>query len=762
MKMHKCKSIAITASLVAITWAVTANAQDQQSEPPKATASTEAPDVVDSANEIVVTASRRNEKVQNVPGTVTAISGEQLQKQGVQSFRDYVTLVPGLSQRDSGAPGFGTIIIRGLNSGPQQLTSTAAMYIDDAPFTASGYLSATAVLTPDPDIADLSQLEVLKGPQGTLFGANSLGGIVRIVTNHPDVNAFSGFAQAEGSTVDGGGQGYAVRGTLNVPIIEGTLAVRANGVYRRLPGWTDNVGLNIKDANTSTIKGGRFGVRFTPTENLTLDASVLIEDIDNNGGTAQDMLTGTLIPRTGRYTYRTKFETPSAAKYRLYSGSGSYDFGPVQLISTVNWSQYRTAIVSDYSESYLPYLRLAGLGAILPADGGIRGDISPNMDKFTAETRLVSERLGPIEFVVGGFYTNEHSTYSTTLTALNASNRPLTAPFDVVLRAVTTSDYEEVAGYANATFYLTDNFDVGGGVRVSHNKQFAQIGGPNAVNFYAPRPAQDFRFSDDVATYLATARWRPTPNVSLFVRAASGYRPGGPQTNSTPPAGAQTLIRSDSVWNYEAGVKSNLLGGRLTANASVFHIDWNDIQLNTNYGGTVLGGNGGKAKIDGFELELAMRPTSLLTIGANVGYTDARISNIDPAATAVMGARSGDQLPLTPDWTVSMTADHQVPFSEKVQGNLGGTLRFRSDMPNSFPGSLLDPNLKLPSLTTLDLRASVTFDKRYTLQLRGENIFNTYGLTSATTGAVYQGQPVPTIATTARPRTLVASISAAF
>jgi outer membrane receptor protein involved in Fe transport len=171
------------------------------------------------SNEIVVTASRRAERLQNVPSAITALEGSTLEAIGAQTFRDYSTLIPGLSQRDLGNPGQGTIIIRGLNTGPQSITNTAATYIDEAPFSASGFLSAGAILTPDPDIADLDRIEVLKGPQGTLYGANSLGGLIRIITTRPDASRFSGRVWGEATTVDGGDTGYAVRGSVNVPLV---------------------------------------------------------------------------------------------------------------------------------------------------------------------------------------------------------------------------------------------------------------------------------------------------------------------------------------------------------------------------------------------------------------------------------------------------------------------------------------------------------------------------------------------------------------
>lgn len=766
-------NLVIATSVLAITHASTACAQERpapaaQIDPaqPADGAATSQPAT---GNDIIVTASRRSEKLRDVPSAVTALDGEMLARIGVQNFQGYASLVPGLSQRDFGAPGLGTVIIRGLNSGGQQLTNTSATYIDDTPFTASGFLSAGALVTPDPDVADLSRIEVLKGPQGTLYGANSLGGLIRIVSNRPDTGRASGMIYAEGSTVDGGNQGYAVRGSINLPIATDTLALRVNGVYRRTPGFVDNVATGQNNVNQSTIKGGRAALRWTPTSDLTVDLSGLYQIIDNDGVASQDNVSGTLTPLYGRYKYSSRLTNASQIKYRLGSGTVNYDFGPVTLVGTASYAQYRTTLNSDYSTSYLPYLRLASplYAAALPANGNVGAAIQPDLNKFTAEARLISKRLGPIEFVAGGFYTSEHNTYGTYITAYGPTGVPLTGnfitgvPLANLLIATTLSNYQEEAGFINGTLYLSDNFDLGGGIRYAHNSQFAQTGGPNANSFYIPRATTSFNFSDNVTTYLGTVRWRPTPNVSVYLRAASGYRPGGPQTNSTPPPGAQTFVRPDTTWNYEGGVKATLLGGQLTIDASVYHIDWKDIQLNTLAGGTVLGANGGDAKVDGFELEMVARPTRLLTVSANAGYTNPRMSRVDAGVQAYLGVQTGDKLPLTPDWTVAMIADQIIPMGDRLKGNFGATLRFRSDMPSSFPGSITDPNIKIPSLTTLDLRAGLSFGN-YSVQLRAENVTNAFGYNTVSTPRLYAGQPVPTGGSVIRPRTFALAITAGF
>lgn len=736
---------------------------EQQTETTEASAGSQASGEAEPelfSSEIVVTASRRAERLRNVPSAITVLEGSTLEAIGAQTFRDYSTLIPGLSQRDFGNPGQGTIIIRGLNTGPQSITNTSATYIDDAPFSASGFLSAGSILTPDPDIADLDRIEVLKGPQGTLYGANSLGGLIRIITARPSTTTFSARGWGEVTTVDDGGTGYSLRGSVNLPLITDKLAVRANGVYRLAPGWTDNVLLGTTNVNDSVIKGGRLALRFTPTDRLTVDVGGIYQQIENRGVARQDNITGTLRPRDREYAYRALFDAESEITYRLLNGSFAYNFGAVSLISTASYGEYRTDLFSDASETFVPTLRAIGLGGIIPATAQVRGDVSPNMDKFTAETRLVSDRLGPIEFVLGGFYTDESNTYRANYFVSNAAGAPLPGPFNVLVRTTTLSDYREIAGFGNLTFYLTDQLDLTGGLRFASNEQDASTGGPGAVVFYAPRATANFRFEDDVTTYLATLRWRPTENISTFLRAASGYRPGGPQNNPTPPPGAQTEIRPDTTWNYEAGVRGRF--GIVNLSASVYRIDWDDIQLNTNFNGVVLQANGGEARVEGIEIEAVARPVRPLTVAANFGYTDARLRSVDAGVRSVVGAQDGDKLPLTPDWTAALITDYRTALSDSLDFNIGATLRHRSEMPSSYPNARLNPNIDVPSATTLDLRAGFDFN-RFTVQLRAENVTNELVYTTlATNYLVTPAIPVPTTASVGRPRYFTLAIGTRF
>lgn len=231
------------------------------------------------------------------------------------------------------------------------------------------------------------------------------------------------------------------------------------------------------------------------------------------------------------------------------------------------------------------------------------------------------------------------------------------------------------------------------------------------LRWYTSLPKLTFDFEDSSTTYLATMRWRPSNSISTYLRAASGYRPGGPQTNSNPPPGAPLVIEPDTVWNYEAGIKGSFFDGLLSANFAMYHIDWKDIQLNAlDASGVILQTNGGDAEVDGVELELVARPTSGLTLMLNGSYTDARIVSILPGVTSATGAREADQLPLTPEYTAALTADQRIPFGDRMTGLLGATRRYQPDVPNNYAASVSPAQRTLPSITTVDLRTGLEFD----------------------------------------------------
>ncbi|HET7316089.1 MAG TPA: TonB-dependent receptor, partial [Sphingomicrobium sp.] len=403
--------------------------------------------------DIIVTAQKRSERLLDVPQSVSVISGDTLEKQHAQSLSDYLTKVPSANIVESQA-GQTRIVLRGINTGG--VGPTVATYIDEAPFGSATSLANGGILTPDIDPFDLNRVEVLRGPQGTLYGANSLGGLVKFVTVAPDPGYFDGAAEMGVEDVHHGDLGWWGRAAANIPL--GTVAaVRASGYYRRDPGYIDDPHLG-DDVNDGKTYGGRLSFLVKPSAALRIRASVLAQNIRSNGTNTVDLDPVTLEPTEGELTHLRLIEEPNNVDYRLYNATIDYDFGPVTLLSATSYGTLDQATFLDASGVYGPLLTPA-LG--LPLGAGL--DQGMTQRRFTEEVRLASSGPGVVEWTVGGFYTHEKNRLSQNLFAiLDPSGDPVPG-LDGLVIVDLPSTYEEEAGFANATWHISPKFDLTAG-----------------------------------------------------------------------------------------------------------------------------------------------------------------------------------------------------------------------------------------------------------------------------------------------------------
>ncbi len=377
----------MSASMLAIGLGAT-NAAAQTAASPEAAKSTESAGVDD----IVVTASKRDQKLRDVPSAITVMTGETLGNLGVRSVRDYATLTPGLTVQEGSAPGYGKIFIRGLTTGTLQQSATTVYYIDEVPFTASSANGGGAFIAPDPELTDIDRIEVLKGPQGTLYGASSLGGVIRLVSKKPDVTGFSGSARAEMAVIDSGGFGYSASATINAPLVTDRLALRATGFYRRAPGFVDNVGTGSDNVNSSDYKGGRLALRWTPNTRLSVDVVGQMQDIDTRGPALQTTVAGTLTPDIGTRKFNNFFDAPTLVRYRLASLTAQYETDVGQIIATGAYLKSELQLQTDANTTYASYLPIfATAGFAYPTGTGVAIESKVHMEKKTAELRFVSK-----------------------------------------------------------------------------------------------------------------------------------------------------------------------------------------------------------------------------------------------------------------------------------------------------------------------------------------------------------------------------------
>ncbi|WP_411341632.1 TonB-dependent receptor [Sphingopyxis sp. J-6] len=672
-------------------------------------------------DEIVVTAQKRTQTLIDVPQSVSVVSAATLEQQGATGFADYLKNVPSL-QLVQGTPGQGRLVLRGINTGG--VASTVAVYVDETPFGSSTALANASELAGDFDSFDIARIEVLRGPQGTLYGASSLGGLLKFVTNEPSTAGFEGKALAGVEFTDGGDASYRGAAMINVPLGE-TLAFRASGSYRKQGGYIDSIGTagsNVR-ANINDFEnyGGRASLLWTPDTNLTVRLSALFQNLYVDAPGIVEADPATLKPLYGALSQSEYLPTFSNVKYRLYNGTIEYDFGGATLTSATSYGEQLQSFRADYT---------ANLSAVLGAY--VYFDQRTESRKWTQELRLASNGGDFIEWLVGGYYTHEKArifqNLKTAVPGTPGVLTPIDLPFELAVFQL-DSRYEEVAGFANATLHLAPWFDIDLGGRYSHNRQSADQVTDGVL--LGAGVIEDVRSSDNVFTWSVAPKIKFGTQASLYARVAKGYRPGGP--NVIPlgsPPGTPTTFEPDTVTSYEIGFKGDTADRSASIEAALYHIDWSDIQLAAVVNGFGVNVNGAGAKVDGAEIAATLRPTRGLTTSIGFTFTDARLSgDTDPLA---VGAVKGDRLPFTPKYAVNLNADYQWELASGVTASFGGSLRSLSRQSGGFDPAYLATYGHFPRINAyevIDLRAGLDFG-RYMISAYANNLTNSGGITS--------------------------------
>lgn len=614
--------------------------------------------------EIVVTAQKRSERLRDVPASISVLRGDMLERIGATSLADYATYAPGLTVNSGGTPGKTTIVLRGISTGGGgPLVGT---YLDDTPLGSSSGFARSASFQLDLLPYDLDRLEVLRGPQGTLYGASTMGGLLKYVLRQADPDKFElrmgGLTESTAST---GRPTWGGRAAVNVPLIDGVLAVRASGFYQDNAGWIDNPVRGIHNENSSTQKGGRVALFWQPAPNLKFRASALLQDINSDGNAVVQLNGTTLEPTFDKYSHAARLPEPFTQRLRYYSLSGDYDAGFATLTSATSWSNSRNHGVVDESSIYVPYFQLFDPAA--PSVGLADFDLDVRLHKFTQEVRLASPSGEHFEWLLGGFYTNEHVLNLQSIGAYDTQRVPVASitPFALVYWPTT---FKEYAAFGNLTYKFSHRFDITGGVRVSHNKQnyFQRLDGV----LFGGSTVDTAKSGANVVTWSASARFHPDNRSTVYLRAASGYRPGGP---NVPLPNVPPSYKADRLVNYEVGYKASLLDGALDLDLAAFYIDWSDIQITVVAPTGSFPGNGSKATSRGFEATAGYRLTHDLRLTTNAAYTDAHLNADVPSLSGM----KGDQLSGSPHWTVSAALDYAHPLDGRKTAIAGVAYRYR-------------------------------------------------------------------------------------
>ena len=688
-------------------------------------------------NAIIVTAQKRTQVLIDVPQSVTVVPGATLEQQHATSFQDYLKLVPGLDLNQS-RPGEGRLILRGINTGG--VASTVGIYVDETPFGSSSGLVNGAVLAGDFDTFDLSRIEVLRGPQGTLYGASSLSGVLRFVTNAPSTAAFELRGRAGVEAVKGGDLGYNADAVVNVPLGP-TIAFRASGNYRKDAGFIDSIGTGgsdvAKNINGDRSYGGRASLLFKPSDAASIRLSAIAQNIDANAPSVIEADPVTLRPLHG-LTQSQFVPQFSNLHYRVYNGTGSFDLGFASLTSSTSYATQKQHERIDFTFALSPFLRAA---LKLPPNEFFEAQ-DTNLNKFTQEIRL-SSQSHLLDWLVGGYYTNEKGLIDQSFVAVTPGTlTPLALPFTLGTANV-TSKYRELAGFADATFHFGPQFDLELGGRYSHNRQSAHEMTNGVLAGGAPKDFPIARSSENVFTYSLAPKFKPNKNTSIYARVAKGFRPGGPNVlpaGVTIPPDVPRIFHSDSVISYEAGVKAQSADQRFSIDAAAFHINWKNIQLFTVVSGFGVNANGSSAKSDGFEFTAAARPIAGLTLSANGAYTDARLTGSTPMS---VGGRDGDQLPFTPKFTLSLNGDYGWHVGPRTRAHVGVSWRHVSGQTAGYDIDFVTAHGRqrhVPSYNVVDLNAGVDLG-RFDIEAYVKNLGNSHGITSTTALTVFGASP---------------------
>ena len=727
--------------------------------------------------EIIVTAQRREQVLLDVPQAISVLGGEELERQQARSFIDYAKNVPGLNVTQTN-PGQSRLILRGINTG--SVGSTVAVYVDDVPFGSSGSLANGAIQAGDFDTFDVARIEVLKGPQGTLYGSNALGGVLKFVTNAPRTDRFEVRAQAGVEDTKGGETGYLANGVVNIPLGD-ALAFRASGFFQRNGGYIDAVGRAGSNINGNDSYGGRASLLFEPTEAFSARLSAIVQNLDVDSASSFDADPRTLRPVnaiTGaRQSNRTRFERiadSNDARYRLYSGTLAYDFGPAALTSVTSYATQKQLTFTDISTNAARGLANVVFAPTAPNTVGLSFQNNLDVTKFTQELRLASSDSDRFEWLVGGYYTREHTTLDqeflpftlATQAFIPPANSFLGTPVPFFVIAVIDARYREYAGFANATVHFGDRFDITGGLRYSHNKQTSS----QLISQLAVGAPQLGASSEGVLTWAVAPRFELSDHASIYARAAKGYRPGGP--NFIPvgaPAAFPREFNSDSTISYELGLRAETVDRTFGVDVAAFYVDWDDILIFTTAqsaaGPAGVNANGRRARSYGVEGTASLRPVPGFSVVASAAYTHARLRDDAVPISGglnLTGGLAGDKLPFIPTIAANVSADYEWQLSENVEAFVGGNIRLSGDQPAGFEAAYraaFGRRLTLDGYNQVDLRAGVNFGG-FTVQAYAKNLFDNYALVSATYApftvpAALGGTSIPLArASTIRPRTL--------
>jgi len=721
---------------------------------------------------VVITAERRLSTVQKTPISITAVSGAQLKEKGLTSVADLMRDIPGLSAKGGGT-GQTDYTIRGLSSAAG-VAPTVGFYLDDVPL-GSPTISSGGKSPVDPDLYDLARVEVLRGPQGTLYGASSMGGTIKLVPESPMMNVFKGSAQVVGSKTEGGGLNVTANAAINIPLIEDVAAMRLVLTKKRLSGWMDRVSSSAmplsnpdgtrgdvaaappdhiqRRVNDTNLEGVRASLVITPTRELTITPTYLYQGVKMGGSDTYDA-----DPGCCKHYQPFNIAEPFKDSFSIASVKAEYDFDAVTLTSVTAYSKRTKFRAEDETEITQAVYR-AEVPAYSIADGGLGPVVSTEFNRtrqFTQEFRLSSNSEGPLRWIGGVFFSRMISTYQG---ALESDPAAATAAFGSpdLFHQTIEDVLVQKALFANVSYDITKDLKITGGTRYFKSTARDVV---VSAGVLSDGTNHDEHATSKGSTPMVNLSYNLSPTSMVYSTAAKGYREGSAQPGVGPSCAgdlaavglteAPVRFNPDTVWSYEAGSKNLFFDNALTVNVAAYTQKWSKVQRlvvlpTCQYQYT---DNAGGAEAKGFELEAGLRVAQGLSLNFAVGHVKA-VYTADDART---GTTRGQKLDGVAAWSGSSSIRYETPVrdSYRLLANLALTYTGSSNITVSEPKVL-------PSYTLIDARIGLKSSK-WTAMLFANNLTNRHPVTGIVGALTFNPRGLDRYATT-RPRTIGFDVS---
>jgi iron complex outermembrane receptor protein len=695
-----------------------------------------APGNPDTLEEVLVTATKLSQPPRTIAGSVTILSGAQLDELGAQSFEDYLTRVPGVIF-NAAVPGLSTAVIRGVSTTTSldQGQGTTGYFLNDVPLTDPNF----AVAIPDIDTFDVDNIAVMRGPQGTLFGSASLGGAINYQAAVPDLTGFHAHLQGTFAGTAHAANSSSGKGMVNVPLVTDKLAVRAVFVYRNDGGYINNIGTGINDANRTLIQGGRAEILWSPTEGTKVSYLYLKQVEDTADDPYEEPVLAGPLEKTTLFPEHLNFTTV------INSLRLDQDLRFGTLTATATYHQKEQASVRDETMAFGPLFdnQLSPIALSQAA----------HSNGTTFEVRLASPSGQRATYVVGVMRDLTREYFLDQIGAPGAQQYATTvydpifgpgfgasaAPNNILDTDTLRAEGDERAVFGEGTYHFDDHWAATLGGRLFDTQINGATSATGLLEYLATNPnVLSFSYSSSERsrgfTPKASVTWNATTDIMVYALADKGFRFGGPNVN--PPSATNPFPPSyapDSLWNYELGTRTNWFDRRLQLDATTFYIDWTNIQVRLGTpSGLAYATNLGRAVNYGLESSALWRPIPDLSCQGSLTYLNATLrqpfhsgENVEPAGAVLPGASK---------WNISGNVRYQF-LSLPAQPSILLADRFISSAPAGFG---FQAPVSQGNFNVLDGRLSA-FIKDVEATAFINNITNRHGVTTAN---YYPGSPI--------------------